>query len=83
MPKTTVEVCGKRVAYKNIVECHQKIGNDGNHFCRPLAVENGKRSRWGEAKIYVFRDVGNGKFNVKIGLEFIEANYCPLCGEKL
>lgn len=83
MPRTTVEIDGKRVPFSKIVECHQKVENGGNHFCLPLKKENAKRSRWGEPRIYVFKDEETGKFNVKIGLEFVEANYCLMCGEKL
>lgn len=53
------------------------------HNCQHLIDANVKRLSSGEGMVYIFRDVENKKLNVKIGLEFVEMNFCPFCGKKL
>jgi hypothetical protein len=56
---------------------------DGSHDCLALAYSNEGRVSRGESTIYVFQDIDNNKWNIRLGLEFIEVNCCPFCSSKL
>jgi hypothetical protein len=56
---------------------------EGEHTCQSLAEENLRRDKNGELKVYVFRDIDNGQWNLRVGLEFVVVKLCPWCGERL
>ena len=60
-----------------------EIIEEGLHECSMLDDENLKREEMGESKVTVFQDVENGMWTMRVGLEFIEMQFCPWCGRGL
>ena len=55
----------------------------GLHNCDALIEENQNRASQGESEIFVFQDEDNCRWNIRVGLEFLQVNFCPWCKEKL
>ena len=53
------------------------------HFCNGLRDINEERFAEGEVNIRIFEDFNSCKWNMMIGLEFVQMDFCPFCGRKL
>jgi hypothetical protein len=60
---------------------HYVSYEEGLHACDELRSANENRD--GESDVHIFQDYGSCRFNIQVGLEFIEVNFCPFCGEQL
>ena len=59
------------------------VPDKNRHNCDELILENRKRLKNRETIVHVFKDFDSEKFYLKVGLEFVQVNLCPWCGEKL
>lgn len=54
---------------------------DDMHNCDELRSAN--ENRGGESDVNIFQDYDSCRFNIRVGLEFVEVNFCPFCGKQL
>ena len=66
-----------------VLDASLDASEEGLHNCTPLLEENILRVGSGDNAVFIFRDLFNDSWYMRVGLEFVRMNVCPFCEERL